>query len=37
MHSGDLSEVVDFSTPILPWASEESEFFYLDCMYPEVY
>jgi hypothetical protein len=41
-HSGDFQSVADFSASIedgndtldFPWAVEESEFTYCDCMYP---
>ena len=41
-NSGDFQSVTDFSASIedgentvdIPWASEESEFTYVDCMYP---
>lgn len=42
-HSGDFSEVTDFSASIengeetvdLPWSDEENEFTWTDLMYPE--
>jgi hypothetical protein len=44
-HTGDFSEVLDFAASIedpdtdatidLLWSSEDSEFTYLDCMFPE--
>ena len=35
-HAGDFSEVMDFAAlPTIEWAREESEFFFLACMYPE--
>jgi len=42
-HSGDFSQVLDFSASIedgqetitIEWADEDSEFTYFDCMYPD--
>lgn len=42
-HSGDFSRVIDFSASIedndttvdIPWADEDSEFTYNDCMFPD--
>lgn len=38
MHSGDFQEVLDFAAHIdgfdIPWADEESEWTFNDCMYP---
>lgn len=41
-HSGDFSSVTDFEADLevgtetvrIPWASEENEMTYLDCMFP---
>jgi hypothetical protein len=37
-HSGDFSEILDFAASIgtkeIPWADEESELTWADCMYP---
>jgi hypothetical protein len=38
-HAGDFQHVIDFSASIgdteYPWAEEESELAYNDCMYPQ--
>jgi hypothetical protein len=42
LHSGDFSEVIDFSASIesgdqtldFDWANEESQFYWQDCMHP---
>lgn len=41
LHLGDFQDIIDFSAFIqageaieIPWQSEESEFTYLDCMFP---
>ena len=38
-HAGDFQEIIDFEAdigdaPLIPWANEDSECTFIDCMYP---